>query len=102
MDLSIIFVDMSTKWAPARTALFLELQAEIVAGLPEAAAVPERVAPLEVSPHNAVFAAITGSGRFQGTPGADRDPEVHRVLLDELLVRRAAIVTAAEAIAALS
>lgn len=33
---------------------------------------------------------------------ADRDDEVHRVLLDKVFARRAAIVTAAEAIAALS
>lgn len=33
---------------------------------------------------------------------ADRDDEVHRVLLDKVLARQAAVVTAAEAIAALS
>ncbi len=33
---------------------------------------------------------------------ADRDPEVHRVLLDKVLARRAAVLTAAEALAALS
>lgn len=33
---------------------------------------------------------------------ADRDDEIHRVLLDKVLVRRATVVTATEAIAALS
>jgi nicotinamidase-related amidase len=185
---------------PKRTALLvMDLHADVIAMLgAEAAAFTERVAPVidaartagaaiiyivvgfrpgypEVSPNNAIFSALAGSGRFQGVPGADipgplaprdgdlvvvkhrvsafhgtdldlilrakgidsllltgiatsgvvlstvchaadadyrctivrdccadRDEEVHRVLLDKALMRRATVVTAAEAIAALS
>jgi nicotinamidase-related amidase len=193
-------MDVSTTFDRKRTALLvMDLQADIVAMLGgEAPALLERTAPLitaargagvpiiyvvlgfqpgypEVSPNNAVFSQIRGSGRFLGTPGADipaaiapkegdtivvkhrvsafhgtdldmilrakgidtllltgiatsgivlstvchavdadyriaiardcvadGDAEVHRVLLDKVFARRAAIVTAAEAIAALS
>ena len=185
---------------PKRTALLvMDLHADVIAMLgAEGAAFAERTATLlqaarkggvaviyivvgfrpgypEVSPKNAIFSAISGSGRFQGPPGADiprslaprdgdtvvvkhrvsafhgtdldmilrakdietlllagiatsgvvlstvchaadadyrcaivrdccadRDEEVHRVLLDKALVRRATVVTAAEALAALS
>ncbi len=129
----------------------------------------------EVSPNNAIFSMLSGSGRFQGPPGADippaiapkpgdvivvkhrvsafhgtdldmilrakgidtllltgiatsgivlstvchaadadyksvivgdccgdREDEIHRLLLDKVLVRRATVMTAAEAVAALS
>ncbi len=185
---------------PRRTALLvMDLHADVIAMLgAEGAAVAERTAAVidaarksgtaviyivlafrpgypEVSPKNAIFSALAGTGRFQGPPGADipaaiapkdgdlvvvkhrvsafhgtdlemilrakgidtliltgiatsgivlstvchaadadyrcaivrdccadRDDEVHRVLLDKALVRRAMVVTAAEAIAALS
>lgn len=193
-------MDVSTTFDRQRTALLvMDLQADMLGMLgDEAAALVDRTAPLiaaargagtsviyvvlgfkpgypEVSPNNAVFSTIRGSGRFLGTPGADipaaiapkegdtivvkhrvsafhgtdldmilrakgidtllltgiatggivlstvchaadadykiaivrdcvadRDAEVHRVLLDKVFARRATIVTAAEAIAALS
>ena len=193
-------MDVSTTFDRQRTALLvMDLQADIIGMLgDEAQALLDRTAPLiaaaraagvpviyvvlgfkpgypEVSPNNAVFSTIRGSGRFLGPPGADipaaiaprdgdtvvvkhrvsafhgtdldmilrakgidtllltgiatsgivlstvchaadadyriaiardcvadRDAEVHHVLLDKVFARRAAIVTAAEAIAALS
>jgi nicotinamidase-related amidase len=195
-----MLMDASMKIDPKRTALLvMDLHADVIAMLgADGAAVAERTVPVieaarrsgaaviyivlgfrpgypEVSPKNAMFSALAGTGRFQGTPGADlpaaiapkegdlvvvkhrvsafhgtdldmilrakgidtlvltgiatggivlstvchaadadyrcaivrdccadRDEEIHRVLLDKVLVRRAMVVTAEEAIAALS
>jgi len=96
MDLSIIFMDVSTTFDRQRTALLvMDLQADIVGMLgDEANALLDRTAPLieaaraagvpviyvvlgfrpgypEVSANNAGFSAIRGTGRFLGAPGAD-------------------------------